>query len=83
MWMLYFSDDSPKERVRLEGVRIEDRVVFSWPSSAVGYSLQWTTALLDGETSWVTVDESPVLVGEQFVITNQVFPDHRWFRLYK
>ena len=83
MWMLYFSDDSPKERVRLEGVRIEDRVVFSWPSSAVGYSLQWTTAPLEGETSWVTVDESPVLVGEQFVITNQVFPDHRWFRLYK
>lgn len=83
MWIMYFLDNASEESVRLEGTRIDDKMVFYWPASAVGYSLQWTAAPPDGETSWVTVNESPVLVGEQFVLTNQVFPDHRWFRLYK
>lgn len=55
--------------------------VLSWPTNAANFSLQQCS---DGTiTNWVAVSNTPVTVGDQFVVTNSVSSTPTYFRLKK
>ena len=55
-------------------------LVFTWPSNAVGFALYSTTDLTPPAT-WTSNSVTPVLVGNQFVVTNPVSGPRKYFRL--
>jgi len=57
------------------------QLVFSWPTNAVGFVLEYATDL--PATSWTTASPSPVVVGGQNVVTNTVTGAARFYRLKK
>lgn len=59
---------------------VSNNVVVSWPAYYGDFSLQSATNL-QGPSNWNTVCNSPVLIGNQFVITNRVTNAAEFFRL--
>jgi hypothetical protein len=58
-----------------------NQVVLSWTTGLTGYSLQFTPSLLP--TSWTTVTNPVVVVGANYVVTNNVDEASRFYRLSK
>lgn len=57
-------------------------VVISWPTSAVGFSLQANTNL-DFPTNWVAITNAPVIVGGKHTVTNSPTNSATFYRLKK
>jgi alpha-tubulin suppressor-like RCC1 family protein/pimeloyl-ACP methyl ester carboxylesterase len=54
--------------------------ILSWPASASGYVLETTTNLA-ATNSWVAVTNTPALLNQQSVVTNQISGAARFYRL--
>jgi hypothetical protein len=61
--------------------RMENKAVLSWPASASQFQLQ-TCATLSNPI-WTNVNQTPVLVGDQLVITNGFGNPSRFYRLIR
>ena len=66
----------PWLQIQLSGTN----VVLSWPLSAAGYVLQ-TTDKLTMTNTWTTVTNVPEIVNFEYMITNQISGDSRFYRL--
>ena len=66
---------SPTLTVTREG----DNVVISWPASATGYSLEYTTDF----SNWNPVLQSPTVIGDVNVVTNATDGNTVFYRLQK
>jgi uncharacterized repeat protein (TIGR03803 family) len=58
------------------------QLVLSWPTNADGFGLQ-TSPNLDSPNSWIASNDSPVIVGDQYFVTNAISGNARFFRLKK
>jgi len=56
-------------------------IVLSWPTNSVGYSLLVATNL--PPSYWSTASPPPMIIGEQYVVTNTMTGAARYFRLKK
>lgn len=59
---------------------VENGVVIQWPLSADGYTLESADSL---ESAWMPVTNTPVIVGFENTITNDVSAGSRFYRLRK
>ena len=57
-------------------------IILSWPTNAIGFSLQSTTNL-SATSLWSVVSNAPVVVGENYFVTNSIGGDRRFYRLLK
>jgi hypothetical protein len=57
-------------------------LVLSWPTNAVGFTLQ-STANLSPPVTWIDSRTTPVVMGAQFALTNPVSGTARFYRLIK
>jgi hypothetical protein len=57
-----------------------NNVILSWPIWAQNFSLQATTNLTD-PGSWTTLADVPVIVNQQYTVTNPVVGGQRFYRL--
>jgi hypothetical protein len=72
---------SPVPPPRLAINRSGNQVIISWPTNnAVGLSLKSATNSVPGAT-WTPVSPLPVLVGNQWMVTNSITGISRFFRL--
>jgi alpha-L-fucosidase 2 len=56
-------------------------LIISWPASATGYSLEYTTDL--SQTNWNPVLQTPATVGDFDVVTNTMVDEATFYRLHK
>jgi hypothetical protein len=54
-------------------------VVLSWPTQASNFQLE--RALAIGNTNWIAVTNSPVILADKFVVTNSVAASNNFYRL--
>ncbi len=59
------------------------QITISWPSAATGYSLQSVTDLSVGTNSWSKVTNVPILITDQFTVTQDVTGLSKFYRLIK
>jgi hypothetical protein len=57
----------------------ETEVVLSWPTNAIGFTLQSTPNLV--HPNWTTNSADPVIVNRRYVVTNLLADTQRFFRL--
>lgn len=62
------------------GMNSGTNAVVSWPAFYGDFTLQ-TSTNLPGTNSWSDVPDMPVVLGNQFVVTNQITDQLRFFRL--
>lgn len=62
------------------GVRQGNTLVFSWPTTANGYVLEFTGSLTP-PIRWNAVTNVPVLSGSQYSVTNNIVTTNRFYRL--
>ena len=72
---------TPSPRPLLHYVRQGESLVFSWSTAAVGFTLEYTTAL--PATSWTTNPTLPTSSGGQYVVTNTITGGNKFYRLRK
>jgi DNA-binding beta-propeller fold protein YncE len=75
---LSFTQSPPKLSIE----RTARDIVLSWPSSAPNYVLQ-STSLSCSENQWTELPSSPVLVGTNYEVTDNVANGARFYRLAK
>jgi len=64
---------------RLRLARNGNRLVLSWPTNAAGFALQTSPDL----TNWNNSTASPVIMGAQYAITNDISGSSQFYRLKK
>jgi uncharacterized repeat protein (TIGR03803 family) len=57
-------------------------VILTWPTNSTGFTLQ-TSLSLDSPNSWIDATGSPVIVGDQYFVTNIISGTARFYRLSK
>jgi hypothetical protein len=57
-------------------------LVITWPVSADGYTLEFSTSLT-GTNSWGAVTNVPAIVDSQYTVTNAISAGSRFYRLNK
>lgn len=72
---------TPITRPRLSIMQVSDKVVLSWPTSFTGFTLQSLAALPPG--TWTTVTPAPVIVGNQYMVTNTIGSSPKFYHLFK
>jgi uncharacterized repeat protein (TIGR01451 family) len=72
----------PVSPVALNIVRSSGKVIISWPTNAAGLVLESRTNLSPSSV-WTTVAESPVIVGNQYMVTNNVDGKANFYRLVR
>jgi hypothetical protein len=55
-------------------------VILTWPTNAVGFTLQSTTNL-SSPSVWVTNSPAPVVIGGQNTVTNPISGTQQFYRL--
>ncbi len=65
----------------LEYARQGSDLVFSWPTNSIGFALQYATNL--PPTNWTPASPAPMIIGEQYVVTNAMTDAERYYRLRK
>jgi hypothetical protein len=60
--------------------RASNNLVLSWPAYYGDFTLQSATNL-QGSNNWSAVPGSPVVVGNQFVVTNRMTNSRAFYRL--
>ena len=68
--------------VTLQARRSGNTLVLSWPASATGFTLQSTLSLTPPVT-WINSIYPPVLIGKQFIVTNNNSGSVQFYRLRK
>ena len=68
--------------VALDMRRSGNGLILTWPTNAVGFTLQSTTNLTP-PVSWVDVTNPPALLGGQWTVTNSFSGGAQYFRLRK
>jgi alpha-tubulin suppressor-like RCC1 family protein len=68
--------------VALQARSSGDHLVLSWPSSAIGFTLQ-STPRLTPPVTWIDLPNLSAVVGEQFTVTNSSSGGPRFYRLRK
>jgi hypothetical protein len=58
------------------------KVMISWPTSAVAYSLETTSNLILGNV-WKPVTNTPAIIGSQNMVSNPIAPGSLFYRLKK
>ena len=71
----FFSLQSPRLTVTQTG----NGILFAWPNTAGGYSVQTTTNLATPD--WETITNPPVISGDSYILTNYWSDQTRFFRL--
>jgi hypothetical protein len=66
----------------LTGTRANRNLVLSWPTAAIGYTLQATTNLSPPRT-WTPVTNTPVVAGDRYWVTNSMTGTSRFYRLMR
>jgi len=66
----------------LSTTRSGNQLVVSWPTNAVGFTLQSTTVLTP-PTTWLDYPNLPAISGSQYTVTNTLPGNVRFFRLKK
>lgn len=61
--------------------RLGGDLVFTWPANVSGYTLEYTTNL--PATSWQANPILPVIVGQNYTVTNSITAENKFFRLTK
>ncbi len=56
-------------------------LLLTWPTSATGFSLQWSTNLAN--PNWSNASPQPVVVGGAYTVTNSPTNQFRFYRLKK
>jgi hypothetical protein len=56
-------------------------LVLAWPTNSIGFELEYATNL--PPTNWTPVSPAPMIVGEQYVVTNALTDAARFYRLEK
>jgi sugar lactone lactonase YvrE len=69
----------PQLTILLSGVP-PSGIVLTWPTNAVGFTLQCTTNLAS-PVVWSTNSPAPVVIGDQNVVTNPITGPQQFFRL--
>ncbi len=59
-----------------------NQVVLSWPTNAVGFTLQ-SSSDLNSSANWTDSTDSPVIVADQYFVTNSTFAAAQFYRLKK
>lgn len=67
---------------KLKWEKTMEGLVFSWPTNFAGFTLQWKPALIS-TNAWIDSAESPTVYGSEFVVTNAVAGEARFYRLMK
>jgi len=57
-----------------------NNIVLLWPTTASGFTIQSTTNL-PGTALWATVTNTPVVVGGNYIVTNTISGNSRFYRL--
>lgn len=66
----------------LNAIVSKTNIILTWPTNALGFTLQWSTNLLS--TNWTTATPSVVVVNGQNTVTNSTSADKfRFYRLKK
>ena len=80
-WILSISTEAQVPSLTISSAGAN--VVLSWPSSAVGFTLQGASSL-EGESPWTSLtNPAPVVIGNQNVVTNAVSAPSMFFRLVR
>ena len=58
-----------------------NELILSWPTNAIGFTLESTLQLTP--PAWVAVTNPPVLLGAQWTVTNTFSASQRYYRLRK
>ncbi|MDQ6631660.1 MAG: hypothetical protein M3Y82_07860, partial [Verrucomicrobiota bacterium] len=66
---------------QLNFARTGNQLVLSWPTNAVGFTLQSITNLTS--TNWISSTNLPVILGGQYTVTNNLSSGSRFYRLKK
>ena len=66
--------------VYLKSSRSGNNLILSWPTNAIGFTLQSATNLIPSVT-WDDSSNAPVIIGAQFTVTNPISDGVRFFRL--
>jgi hypothetical protein len=61
---------------------IAGQMILSWPTSAVGFTLETSTALAP-DRGWIPVSSQIEVFGCSFVVTNRLEAPAAFFRLHK
>ena len=68
--------------VSLNARQSGNQIVLSWPTNALGFTLQ-SVPNLNSPVNWIDSTNSPSVVGAQFVVTNPISGSAQFFRLKK
>jgi hypothetical protein len=66
---------------RIRIARMANQAVLSWSASASQFQLQTCTSL--SNPIWTNANQTPILVGDQLAITNNVNDHARFYRLMR
>ncbi len=69
-------------RVSLNLSRGGNQLVLSWPTNAVGFTLQ-SRSDLNSSANWTDSTDSPVIVADQYFVTNSISAAAQFYRLKK
>jgi hypothetical protein len=58
------------------------RSLTTWLANVAGFTLQCTTNLAN-PSSWVPVSQSPILINNQYTMTNNLMQGNMFYRLVK
>jgi hypothetical protein len=64
----------------LNAQMVNSNIVISWPASATAYTLEATSGLA-GPSSWSSVTNIPIIVGDKLFVTNQISTNALFYRL--
>src|SRR5262249_723551 len=67
--------------VSLRAYKLANQIVVTWPTSAVGFTLELRADILSGN-SWSPVLTPPTIVGENFCVTNNTIAPAAFYRLH-
>ena len=69
-------------RPRLEILRAGSQVVLRWPAVVTGWTPEYANAIA-APASWFNLGGTPMVSGTNWVLTNNVLPGARFYRLRK
>ncbi|MGI8967248.1 MAG: choice-of-anchor tandem repeat GloVer-containing protein [Limisphaerales bacterium] len=66
---------------QLNFIRTGNQLILSWPTNAVGFTLQSITNLTS--TNWINSTDCPFILGGQYTVVNNLSSGSRFYRLKK
>ena len=80
-WLAFTDPTNPlSSPAQLTITLSETNLLLTWPTNAVGFTLQSTTNLVS-PSAWTTNSPAPIVLGDQNVVTNSLSGPQQFFRL--